>query len=65
MSKIGFGATVGAATLILTVAAGASLYQLKSATASLEVQTSRMIDLNEIMKRMDVRTLRQESWPAI
>ena len=65
VSKIGLGATVGAAALALIVLAGASIYQVKSANPSPEVQRANVIDINKIMQTIDPRALREESWPAV
>ena len=65
MSKIRFHLTVWAVALMLTIVAGTALHRLDSATASPQVQKSKMVDINEMMKKLDAGILPEENWPAI
>lgn len=65
MNKIGFGMTITAAALILTLAAGTAVSRLNSATSWQQLQTGAMIDSSDAMKKIDVRTLAEENWPAM
>ena len=65
MKKMRFIATVGAAAFILAVAAGATVNRLNSATALPQAQTSKTMDINEMTKNIDVRTLPEENWSAM
>lgn len=65
MKKMRFIAAVGAVAYVLTIATGMFVQRLDAATASPQAQTVKMIDVNEMMKWLDVQALPEENWPAV
>lgn len=62
MNKTGLRAAIGLAAVLAVLAAGGAIF--KAATARPPAQTGETIDINELMKTIDIRALPKQDAPS-